>query len=569
MDRIETLCPPCTASVGSVADFGGATGHIDRFAGDRLPPPEQWPDLRCTDGRLHYPARLNAAVELLDRWTGPEHAGRDCLIGADGTWSYGRVASTVNRIARVLTEDYGLVPGNRVLLRGPNTPMLVACWLAVVKAGGIAVATMPLLRAAELAQIIDRARVDVALCDARFAGDLLAGAPAELPVLTFHEPGPDGLEARIARKPEGFAAADTAATDVAVIAFTSGTTGRPKATAHFHRDLLSVADLSPRAILRTGPDDVFCGTPSIAFAYGLGGLLLFPLRVGASVVLLERTTPECLLDGIRRHGATLLFTVPTAYRALTAMIGEQGGGRDALPSLRLCVSAGEPMPAATYEAWKAATGCIVLDSLGTTELLNAVIHADPADLRPGATGKPVPGYEAMVVDDQFNPVPPGQVGRLAVRGPTGCRYLDDPRQANYVQRGWNLTGDAFHVDEDGFFWYHARTDDLIVSGGYKISGLEVENVLLHHDLVEECAVIASPDPLRGTVPKAFVVVRDGVELTSDLARDLQDYVKTRIAPYKYPRAVEFLEQLPRTETGKVQRYKLRERERRAGDADGE
>ncbi|WP_343054971.1 AMP-binding protein [Azospirillum oleiclasticum] len=569
MDRIETLCPPCSDASDSIADPGGITGHVDRFTVDRLPEPAQWPDLRCVGGGLTYPARLNVASELIDRWVGQGHGDRDCLIGAGGIWSYARVAATVDRIARVLTEDCGLVPGNRVLLRGPNTPMLVACWLAVVKAGGVAVATMPLLRAAELAQIIDRAQVDVALCDERFANDLLAGAPAELPVLTFNGTAPDRLEARIARKPDGFTAADTAATDVAVIAFTSGTTGRPKATAHFHRDLLSVADLSPRAILRTRPDDVFCGTPSIAFAYGLGGLLLFPLRVGASVVLLERTTPECLLDGIRRHRATLLFTVPTAYRALTALIEEQGSTGDALPSLRLCVSAGEPLPASTFEAWKAATGCIILDSLGTTELLNAVIHADPADLRPGATGKPVPGYEAMVVDDQFNPVPPGQVGRLAVRGPTGCRYLDDPRQANYVQRGWNLTGDAFHVDGDGFFWYHARTDDLIVSGGYKISGLEVEDVLLHHDLVEECAVIASPDPLRGTVPKAFVVVRDGVALTNDLARDLQDYVKTRIAPYKYPRAVEFLEQLPRTETGKVQRYKLREMERRGGDADGE
>lgn len=566
MERADVRFLSAAGPVTPAALFIDGSGHLDRFARDRLPPGEQWPSLCAIGVDIDHPARLNAVAELLDVWIARGHGERPCLIGGSQVWSYARVAATVDRIARVLVEDYGLVAGNRVLLRGPNTPMLVACWLAVVKAGGIAVATMTLLRGGEIGFILTKARIDIALCDSRFTDDLLA-AQAHLPagrslppVIPFNAATADAMEARAALKPTGFPAAATAADDIAVIAFTSGTTGAPKATAHFHRDLLTVADLSPRSILNAGPDDVFCGTPSIAFAYGLGGMLLFPLRVGASVALVERPTPENMLDAIARSRATLLFTVPTAYRAMTALMESRDAGRDATASLRACVSAGEPLPGATFEAWERRTGLRILDSLGTTEMLNAVLHARPEDLRPGSSGKPVPGYEAIVVDDQFRRVPAGQVGRLAVRGPTGCRYLDDDRQTGYVHQGWNLTGDAVHVDADGYFWYHGRTDDLIVSCGYKISGLEVEDALLHHDVVDECAVIAVPDPLRGTVPKAFVVVREGVHPTGELARELQDHVKATIAPFKYPRAIEFLEHLPRTGTGKIQRYKLRQRE---------
>lgn len=551
--------------VGEAADkaVSRESGHRDSFARDRLPPPEHWPDLECRGARLDRPVRLNAVSLLLDRWIAEGRGERPCLISGGSVWSYARLQETVDRIARVLVERHGLVPGGRVLLRGPNTPMLAACWLAVVKAGGIAVATMPLLRTPELAAIVDQVRIGLALCDARYATELAAaGVPA---LLTFNgggdgsanDPAAGELERVIATAEPGFVSADTAADDIAIIAFTSGTTGRPKATAHFHRDLLAVADLSPRSILDTSADDVFCGTASLAFAYGLGGLLLFPLRVGAATVLLERPSAEGVLQAIAQHGATRLFTVPTMYRGMLAVLDRQPAAAAGLGGLRSCVSAGEPLPPATFEAWQAVSGCPILDSLGTTELLNAVLHADPRDLRPGATGKPVPGYEAMVVDEGFRPLPAGQSGRLAVRGPTGCRYLDDERQAGYVRDGWNLTGDAGRIDEDGFFWYHARTDDLIVSGGYKISGTEVEDVLLRHEIVEECAVIAAPDPLRGTIPKAYVVIRDGIEATEETARLLQDFVKERIAPYKYPRAVAFLERLPRTETGKIQRYKLR------------
>ncbi|TWA70454.1 anthranilate--CoA ligase [Azospirillum baldaniorum] len=536
------------------------SGHIDSFTRDRLPPPEQMPDFSYDRPELTYPERLNAAAALLDVWRERGWDERPCVIGNDDVWSYGRFRDTVDRIARLLTERFGIVPGNRVLVRGTNTPMLAACWLAVLKAGAVVVPTMPLLRATELESILERAAVSLALCDARFAKDLNGAAESMgggMPVVTFN--GGD-LEGWLEETEAGFAVVDTAADDVALIAFTSGTTGKPKATAHFHRDLLAVADLSPQSLLRTGGDDVFCGTPSLAFAYGQGGMLLFPLRVGASVVLLDRATPERLLEVTAKHKATVMFTVPTVYRAMTARIEEDPSLAEGLRTLRACVSAGEPLPATTLEGWQAVTGMEILDSFGTTEMLNAVLHSPPGAVRPGATGMVVPGYEARVVDDSLTPLPPGQIGRLAVRGPTGCIYLDDPRQENYVQGGWNLTGDAFRMDEDGYFWYHARTDDLIVSAGYKISGLEVEDVLLGHEAVEECAVIAAPDPLRGSIPKAFIVTRDGVRPSDDLAERLQCYVKDRIAPYKYPRAVEFLEQLPRTETGKIQRYKLRQRE---------
>ncbi|CAO3451459.1 Long-chain-fatty-acid--CoA ligase (EC 6.2.1.3) [Azospirillum argentinense] len=536
------------------------SGHIDSFTRDRLPPPEQMPDFSYDRPELTYPERLNAAAALLDVWRERGWDDRPCVIGNGDVWSYGRFRDTVDRIARLLTERFGIVPGNRVLVRGTNTPMLAACWLGVLKAGAVVVPTMPLLRATELESIIERAAVSLALCDARFAKDLNTAAETMgggMPVVTFN--GGD-LEGRLEETDTGFAAVDTAADDVALIAFTSGTTGKPKATAHFHRDLLAVADLSPQSLLKTGGDDVFCGTPSLAFAYGQGGMLLFPLRVGASVVLLDRATPERLLEVTATHKATVMFTVPTVYRAMTARIEEEPSLAEGLRTLRACVSAGEPLPATTLEGWQAVTGMEILDSFGTTEMLNAVLHSPPGAVRPGATGMVVPGYEARVVDDSLTPLPPGQIGRLAVRGPTGCIYLDDPRQENYVQGGWNLTGDAFRMDEDGYFWYHARTDDLIVSAGYKISGLEVEDVLLGHEAVEECAVIAAPDPLRGSIPKAFIVTRDGVRPSDDLAERLQCYVKDRIAPYKYPRAVEFLEQLPRTETGKIQRYKLRQRE---------
>ena len=463
----------------------------------------------------------------------------------------------------MLVHDLGLVTGNRVLLRGANSPMLAACFLAVFKAGGIAVGTMPLLRARELVTIVDKARISHALCDARLAEEL-DRARAECTtlqrVMHFHGPGTHGpgaacvasLEAAMAAQPDGFTAVDTAATDVCLMAFTSGTTGQPKAAMHFHRDVLAANACWPPHVLRARGDDVFIGSPPLAFTFGLGGLLTFPLSIGAASVLLEKATPDTLPAAIERHGATVLFTAPTSYRAMAACVATHD-----LSSLRKCVSAGEALPAATRTLWKQHTGIEIIDGIGSTEMFHIFISADEAHARPGATGLPVPGYQAIIVDEDFREVPPGTVGRLAVRGPTGCKYLDDARQASYVQQGWNLTGDAYLVDADGQFVYQARTDDMIISGGYNIAGPEVESALLLHPAVAECGVIGVADADRGQIVKAFVVLRPGHAGDEAMARALQDFVKQTIAPYKYPRAIEFRDSLPRTETGKLQRFRLR------------
>ena len=517
---------------------------VDTFARDGLPPREQWPDLLIEP--FGYPARLNCAVELLDAAVRAGHSARPALITDTATTSYGELAELVARIGHVLVDDLGVVSGNRVLLRAPNTPMLVACWLAVARVGGVVVATMPLLRRRELQQISEHAAIGLALCDDRFTEELEGACER---VVRFGE-----LELRAAGKPAHLEPCDTAADDVVLIAYTSGTSGRPKGTMHFHRDVLAICDTFAREVLRPRADDVFIGSPPIAFTFGLGGLVTFPMRVGAASVLLEAAGPDNLLAAIERHGATVCFTAPTAYRRMLAL-----GVDGRLGSLRRCVSAGETLPAAVFHAWRAATGIRLIDGIGATEMLHIFISAADDEIRPGATGRAVPGFEARVVDEQMRDVGPGVVGRLAVRGPTGCRYLNDVRQLDYVRDGWNLTGDAYLVDEDGYFHYQARIDDMIVSGGYNIAAPEVEQVLLEHDAVLECAVVAWPDEARGTIVKAFVVLRDGHDPGEALVGELQDFVKARIAPYKYPRAIEFIDELPRTETGKLTRYVLRER----------
>ena len=528
----------------------------DSFARDHLPPRDSWPELIFTLQELQYPARLNAVATLLDGWVARGHGDRPCLIGADETLSYAQLQQRVDCIAHVLVRDLGLLPGNRVLLRAANTPMMAACILAVIKAGGIAVPTMPLLRAGELAYPLRKARVALALCDARLSGELEAAraqAPGLERVVLFNTDAPDGLETRMRTAPPAFVPADTAAEDVCLIAFTSGTTGEPKGAMHFHRDLLAVCDSYSRHVLRPSAEDRFVGSPPLAFTFGLGGLLLFPLHAGASTILLERTAPDDLLAAIAAHRATVCVTAPTAYRAMLGKLQ----GTDA-SSLRRCVSAGEALPLATFQAWRAATGLRVLDGIGSTELLHIFIGAPEETVRPGATGLPVPGYEARIVDEDGRELPDGQAGRLAVRGPTGCRYLNDPRQATYAQRGWNITGDTYLRDADGYFWYQARSDDMIVSAGYNIAGPEVEAALMLHEAVGECAVIGVPDELRGAIVTAYVVLRPGWEPDETTTRALQDFVKATIAPYKYPRAVVYAESLPRTGTGKLQRFRLRE-----------
>jgi 2-aminobenzoate-CoA ligase len=535
---------------------GAYTAHVDTFARDNLPPRNMWPQMDYSVlPELAYPARVNCARELLDR-AAEEGERRTAIHFPGGAWSYGRLLETANRIAHVLVEEFGLAPGNRVLLRGPNNPMMAASWFAILKAGGICVCTMPLLRPRELSYIIEKARVTLALTDARIAGDLEQAqrlAPALERMVRFGG-GVGSLESVMARKPPHFDAVDTAADDVAIIAFTSGTTGQAKGTMHFHRDILAVADLFPRSCLRASRDDMFCGSPPLAFTYGLGGLLLFPMRIGASTLLLEQATPPHLVKAIAEFRASVCFTAPTAYRAMAPLARDHD-----LSSLRKCVSAGETLPAATFEGWQAATGIKIIDGIGSTELLHIFISAPEEEIRPGATGRVVPGYQAKLVNEDGNDVPVGSLGRLAVRGPTGCRYLDNiERQQAYVQNGWNITGDTYRMDEDGYFWYQARSDDMIISSGYNLSGPEVENVLLEHPNVLECGVVGVPDPERGQIVKAYVVLRPGVEKGADTAKELQDFVKAELAPYKYPRSVEFVDSLPRTETGKLQRFRLRE-----------
>ncbi|MGQ0713435.1 MAG: AMP-binding protein [Gemmatimonadaceae bacterium] len=531
------------------------SAHVDTFARRALPPRELWPELSFE--KLGYPDRLNCAVELLDDMVYSGNADRVALRFPGGTWTYRRLLEHANRIAHVLTEDLRLVPGNRVLLRGPNNPMMVACWFAVLKAGGIVVCTMPLLRARELAYVIEKAKISVALCDARVLQELetaSSNAPMLERIVEFGSDRASSLDTLARSKAAMFANVETAADDAALIAFTSGTTGPAKGTMHFHRDVLAICDCFPPHVLRATRDDIFCGSPPLAFTFGLGGLLLFPMRIGASTVLLEQAAPPQLLQGIQDFRATVCFTAPTAYRAMAGSCAQFD-----LSSLRSCVSAGEHLPAATFERWRAATGLRIIDGIGSTEMLHIFISASGDDIRPGSTGRAVPMYRARIVDGDGKEVPPGTIGHLAVQGPTGCRYLDDvERQQAYVKNGWNLPGDSYRMDENGYFWYQARTDDLIVSSGYKISGPEVENAILDHPSVAECGVVGVLDEERGCIVKAFVVLRTGIQGSDATIKELQEFVKSQIAPYKYPRAIEFVTALPRTETGKLQRFRLRE-----------
>ncbi len=531
------------------------TAHVDTFARDQLPPPDQWPEFVFDGPGLQFPAQLNCATELLDRRVAEGDADRLCIQGTGLRWTYADLLKQANRIAHVLVRDLGVVAGNRVLLRGANSPMLAACWFAVVKAGGIAVGSMPLLRAKELKQIIDKAQISHALCDARLADELnlaLPNCPTLKHTLHFNGTSASDLEARAASQPTQFDNVATAADDTCLMAFTSGTTGTPKGTLHFHRDVMAACACWPLHVLRAHRDDVFIGSPPLAFTFGLGGLLLFPLSIGASCVLLEKTPPDALPAAIAQYRATVCVTAPTSYRAMAANMAAHDVG-----SLRKCVCAGEALPAATRQLWKDATGIEMIDGIGATEMLHIFISHRDDDARPGATGKPVPGYTACILDDDLHPLPAGKVGRLAVKGPTGCRYLADERQAQYVQGGWNLTGDAYLMDADGWFVYQARTDDMIISGGYNIAGPEVEGTLLLHPAVAECGVIGVADEERGQIVKAVVVLRPGFAPGDALAHELQDFVKRAIAPYKYPRAIEFRSALPRTETGKLQRFRLR------------
>ncbi|UKV13148.1 AMP-binding protein [Thalassospiraceae bacterium SW-3-3] len=535
----------------------GPTAHSDTFARDNLPPVESWPEFNLE--KFQYPEYLNAGVELTDRLVELGFGDNTALIGNGRQRTYKELSDWTNRIAHALAEDYGVKPGNRVLIRSANNPAMVACWLAATKAGAVVVNTMPMLRAGELAQIVDKAEIEFALCDTRLMDELVACAKDSRflkKVIGFD--GTANHDAELDRialtKSVKYEAVKTGRDDVALLGFTSGTTGEPKATMHFHRDLLIIADGYAKEVLNVTPDDVFVGSPPLAFTFGLGGLAVFPLRFGATATLLEKASPPNMIEIIETYKATVCFTAPTAYRA---MLAAMDGGAD-LSSLRAAVSAGETLPAPVYKAWMDKTGKPMLDGIGATEMLHIFISNRFGDSHPACTGRPVGGYEAKIVDDEMNELPVGTIGKLAVRGPTGCRYMADDRQHGYVRDGWNLTGDAFFVDSEGYFHFAARNDDMIVSSGYNIAGPEVEAALLAHPDVAECAVVAAADEERGYIVQAHVVLTPNANPSPEMAKLLQDHVKATIAPYKYPRSILFIDALPKTATGKIQRFRLKQ-----------
>jgi 2-aminobenzoate-CoA ligase len=535
----------------------GRSAHVDTFTRDNLPPADKWPDIVLAG--FEYPEELNAGVELTDRMVASGFGDHVALIGNGRRRTYKELSDWTNRIAHALVEDFGIKPGNRILIRSANNPALVACWLAATKAGAVVVNTMPMLRAGELGKIVDKAEVTLALCDTRLMDELVNCAKTSKhlkKVIGFD--GTANHDAELDRialsKDVTFNAVKTGRDDVALLGFTSGTTGEPKATMHFHRDLLIIADSYAKEVLSVTPDDIFVGSPPLAFTFGLGGLAIFPLRFGATATLLENASPANMIEIIETYKATVSFTAPTAYRA---MLGAMHQGAD-LSSLRVAVSAGETLPGPVFEEWMAKTGKPILDGIGSTEMLHIFISNRLGDAAPASTGKPVGGYEAKIVGEDMKEKPLGEVGKLAVRGPTGCRYLADKRQDSYVRNGWNLTGDAFAQDDKGYFHFAARADDMIISSGYNIAGPEVEAALLSHPDVKECAVIGVADEERGQIVQAHVVLKEGVAPSADCAKRLQDHVKATIAAFKYPRSVKFIEALPKTQTGKIQRFRLRQ-----------
>jgi 2-aminobenzoate-CoA ligase len=552
---------------GRISPSLGPSGHVDDFTRRNLPPSELWPELLLDRAEFQYPEYLNAAVELTDRNVEKGFGDHIALIGNGRQRTYKELADWSNRLAHALVENYGVKPGDRVLIRSGNNPALVAAWLAATKAGAVVVNTMPLLRAGELSKIIDKAEIALALTDSRIADELVACAKTSRflkQVVNFD--GTSNHDAELDRvalsKPVRFEAVKTGRDDVALLGFTSGTTGEPKATMHFHRDLLMIADGYAKEVLGVTPDDVFVGSPPLAFTFGLGGLAIFPLRFAATATLLENAAPPEMIRIIETYKATICFTSPTAYRAMMAAMDQ---GAD-LSSLRLAVSAGETLPAPVFESWTKKTGKTILDGIGSTEMLHIFISNRVGAAAAGTTGTPVAGYEAKIVDENMNELPAGAIGKLAVRGPTGCRYLADVRQTNYVRDGWNLTGDSFSRDEEGRFSFVARSDDMIISSGYNIAGPEVEAALLSHPSVAECGVVGAPDEARGMIVKAYVVLASSATACEELTSELQDHVKQAIAPYKYPRAIEYVAQLPKTETGKLKRFALRQIAR--GDSPG-
>jgi len=525
--------------------------YTDNFAHDNLPSIDLQPDYLCDLPQFQHPEMLNCVERLLDNHIKKGNGDAVCIRTFEESWTYNNLFEKANQIAHVFIDDLGLVSGNRVLLRSANNPMMVACWFAVLKAGGIVVSTMPLLRSKELTTIIDCAEISIAISDSDLADEMNQVESKFLKITSFFRNG--DLDKLTQYKPKNFENYHSKADSVCLIGFTSGTTGLPKMTAHYHKDILNICEAFPVYSLQPTKDDIFIGSPPLGFTFGLGGLVLFPMYFGASTFLIEKPSPDLLLKAIQEYKVTICFTAPTAWRVLTTKLNEFN-----VSSLRKCVSAGETLPLQVWHDWYDATGLKIIDGIGSTEILHIFISSNEENMIPGATGLPILGYEAKIIDENGNELPINESGKLAIKGITGCKYLNrEEKQKEYVQNGWNITGDIFKKDDNGYYWFVARGDDMIISSGYNIAAIEVESVLLTHEDILECAVVGLPDEERGMLVCAHIVLKDNNKASVEFKKTIQQWFKQVAAPYKYPRVINFIESLPKTETGKIQRFKLK------------
>jgi benzoate-CoA ligase len=507
------------------------------------------------------PDRFNATAYFVDRIVEEGHGARTAILCGDQAISYQEVLAEVNRAGNALLE-LGVEIENRVALLLLDCPEFAYAFFGAIKIGAVPVPINTLLKPQDYGYLLRDSRARALIVSA----ELLSSVESILPTLErMRHVVVVGEAARYAsfaqllqRQAADLEAADTCKDDVAFWLYTSGTTGMSRAAVHLQHDMVYCSRLYADSILNIGPEDRTFSIAKLYFAYGLGNALYCPFAVGASTVFFPgRPMPEAVFTTVKRYRPTLFFGVPTAYAAMLHA-AEQGAEAD-FSSVRLCVSAGEPLPAGLYRRWLDRFGVEILDGIGSTEVLHIFLSNRPGSVRPGSSGLPVPGYEAQIVDDDGATVGPGEIGNLMVRGDSTCAYYWNKHDASRRQIAgeWIRTGDKYHTDEDGYFWYDGRSDDMLKAGGIWVSPTEVEGVIVEHPAVLECAVVGAEDEERLVKPKAYVVLKDGAQAADGLVLEIQELVKGRLAPYKYPRWIEFVDDLPKTATGKIQRYKLR------------
>ncbi len=539
---------------------------IERYG----PPRELWPrfGLDFPEAR-EWPAKLNIAEVLVD--DNLKRGDKPAILYEDRQIKYRELQLMINKFGNAL-KVLDVKPYDRVMLRLPNIPEFIVSSLAVQKLGAVSVPTFTLLKAKELSYIASDCEAKVLITTPSLLEDVekakgelktirhivLADAkPSEVeaPYIAFDYLMDDFKEAT------GLEPVRVDQDEVTLLLYTSGTTGPPKGCIHTHRHYLAVADCYAKNVLQAREDDVWGGPPTMAFAYGHTGLICNPLRHGATTSLVGsgRFEPASMFQLIEKHGISVFYGVPTAYRTMVALKHERG--KYDFSSLRVCVTAGEPCPPSLYYTIKEFFGCEVLEHMGCTELFNGFISTRFGQVKPGSMGLAVPGYDVRILGDDGNEVKTGEVGHLAVAGPIGIRYWKLPeKQAESVRNGWNHTGDMAYKDEEGFFWFASRSDDIIKTAAYRVSPHEVEEALIKHGAVAEAGVIGVPDLERGQIIKAFIVLKPDHKPSSRLEEELRVFVKDQIAPYKAPKEVEFVKELPKTETGKIRRAELKRKE---------